>query len=124
MKFYLCEHCKNVILKVIDHKVPVSCCGQTMKELVPNTTDAATEKHVPVVQIADHLVEVSVGSVSHPMTAEHLIEWIALETNHGYSIHHLTAEDAPKTLFVLGENEKAIVVYEYCNLHGLWKKEL
>lgn len=121
MKFYICDHCKNVVIKVTDHKVPVFCCGEMMKELVANTTDAATEKHVPVVHMEGKLVEVEVGSVLHPMTPEHLIEWIVLETNKGYSIHHLTNHDDPKTTFVLGDGEEAIAVYEYCNLHGLWK---
>lgn len=124
MKFYLCEHCKNVVVKVIDHKVPVVCCGEVMKELVANTTDAATEKHVPVVNVDGQKVEVVVGSTVHPMTEEHLIEFIAIETNKGYSIHHLTAQDEPKTVFTLSEGETPVAVYEYCNLHGLWKTEL
>lgn len=124
MKFYICERCKNVVIKVSDHKVPVFCCGEMMKELVANTTDAATEKHVPVVHIDKNNVAVEVGSTLHPMTPEHLIEWVVLETNKGYSIHHFTSEDEPKTTFVLSDDEKAIAVYEYCNLHGLWKVEL
>jgi len=124
MKFYLCEHCKNVIIKVTDHKVPVFCCGEMMKELVANTTEAATEKHIPVVQINGNVVEVEVGSTLHPMLAEHLIEWIVLETDKGYSIHHLSANQEPKTTFMLNDDEKAVAVYEYCNLHGLWKVEL
>lgn len=124
MKFYICDHCKNVIIKVTDHHVPVFCCGEKMKELVANTTDAATEKHVPVVEINGNTVEVIVGSTLHPMTPEHLIEWVVLETNKGYSIHHLTADSEPKTSFVLGDDEKPVAAYEYCNLHGLWKKEL
>ena len=124
MKFYICEHCKNVIIKVTDHKVPVFCCGEMMKELVANTTDAATEKHVPVVHVDENKVNVEVGSTLHPMTPEHLIEWVVLETNKGYSIHYFTADDQPKTSFVLADDEKAVAVYEYCNLHGLWKIEL
>ena len=95
-----------------------------MKELVANTTDGATEKHVPVVQNDGQYVKVEVGSTLHPMTPEHFIQWIVLETNLGYTIHHLTADDEPKTTFVLNEGEKALAVYEYCNLHGLWKLEL
>ncbi len=124
MKFYVCTHCKNVIIKVSDSKVPVFCCGEAMKELVANTTDAATEKHVPVVKVDGNKVAVEVGSTLHPMTPEHLIEWIVLETDKGYTVHHLTADDEPKTAFVLADDEKAVAVYEYCNLHGLWKKEL
>lgn len=124
MKFYVCAHCKNVIVKVSDSKVPVFCCGEAMKELVANTTDAATEKHVPVVKVDGNKVAVEVGSTLHPMTPEHLIEWIVLETDKGYTVHHLTADAEPKTTFVLANDEKAVAVYEYCNLHGLWKKEL
>lgn len=124
MKFYICSHCKNVIVKVSDSQVPVFCCGEAMKELVANTTDAATEKHVPVVQHDGQYIKVEVGSTLHPMTPEHFIQWIVLETDQGYTIHHLTADDEPKTAFVLNEGEKALAVYEYCNLHGLWKLEL
>lgn len=124
MKFYICEHCKNVVIKVSDHQVPVFCCGEMMKELVANTTDAASEKHVPVVCIDGNKVNVEVGSTLHPMTNDHLIEWIVLETNQGYSIHHLSAKQQPKTSFVLNDDEKVVAVYEYCNLHGLWKIEL
>lgn len=124
MKFYICNHCKNVIVKVSDAQVPVFCCGEAMKELVANTTDAATEKHVPVVQIDDHQVHVEVGSTLHPMTPEHFIAWIVLETDQGYSIHHLSADSEPKTSFALNKDEKVVAVYEYCNLHGLWKVEL
>lgn len=124
MKFYICEHCHNVVVKVTDHQVPVFCCGEMMKELVANTTDAATEKHVPVVHKSENVIEVEVGSTLHPMVEEHLIEWIVLETDKGYSIHHLSAHQEPKTSFTLSKDEKAIAVYEYCNLHGLWKTEL
>ncbi len=67
MKFYVCEHCGNIIVKVKDSKVPVFCCGEKMKELVPGSTDAATEKHVPVVTVSGNKVNVVVGSVEHPM---------------------------------------------------------
>lgn len=124
MKFYICSHCKNVVVKVSDSQVPVFCCGEAMKELVANTTDAATEKHVPLVQKTGNQLHVEVGSTLHPMTPEHFIEWIVLETDKGYTIHHLTPDDEPKTDFTLNDGEKALGVYGYCNLHGLWKAEL
>ena len=83
MKFYRCEHCGNVITHFVDSGVPVVCCGEPMKELTANTTDAAVEKHVPVVKVEDNKVTVSVGSVEHPMTEAHYITLIVLETKNG-----------------------------------------
>ncbi len=119
-KYYICPHCGNIVTKLEDSGVPVVCCGSPMKELVPNTTDAAQEKHVPVVSVDGNVVTVEVGSVAHPMTEAHSIRWIALETEKGVQVQHLTPEDAPKAVFLLREGEKVVRVLEYCNLHGLW----
>lgn len=124
MKLYFCPICKNLSLMVNDSGVTPSCCGQPMKELKANTTDAAFEKHVPVVNVKDDIVEVAVGSVMHPMLIEHYIDFIILETNKGKHVHHLPKDKEPKTKFKLAKGEEPIAVYEYCNLHGLWKKEL
>ena len=123
VKFFRCNHCGNIITMVIDKGVPVMCCGEAMEKLKANTTDAATEKHVPVVKTEGHKVFVEVGSTLHPMTEEHLIQWINLETEKGGQLKTLTAADEPKAIFCLGE-DKPVAVYEYCNLHGLWKTEL
>ena len=123
-KFYLCEHCKNLIGMIHDAGVPVVCCGQKMTALEPNTTDAAGEKHLPVIEQSGSTITVSVGSVSHPMTAEHSIEWIYLETSLGGQRKALSPEVEPKAEFVLAEGEKAVAAYAYCNLHGLWKTQL
>ncbi len=90
-------------------------------ELVAGSVDAAKEKHVPVVTKKCKTVKVDVGSVAHPMTKEHLIEWVALETEQGYQIKELAAEGAPVCTFTLADGDKAVAVYAYCNLHGLWK---
>ena len=124
LKFYKCEHCGNVAVKVYDKKVPLMCCGEKMVELTANTTDAATEKHVPVVAVDDAKVSVVVGEVEHPMTEEHLITMIVLETKKGFQVAELTAEDAPKASFAVAEGDEAVAVYEYCNLHGLWVANL
>ena len=124
MKFFICEHCGNIITFVENKGVPVMCCGQKMTELTANTTDAAQEKHVPVVEKTADKVVVTVGSVDHPMTEEHHIAWIALETNQGMQRKELPHTGEPKAVFALAEGEKAVAAYEYCNLHGLWKKEL
>ena len=124
LKFYKCEHCGNVAVKVYDKKVPLMCCGEKMVELSANSTDAATEKHVPVVAIDGAKVDVVVGEVEHPMTEEHLITMIVLETKKGFQVAELTAEDAPKASFAVAEGDEAVAVYEYCNLHGLWVANL
>ncbi len=124
MKFYLCEHCKNVVIKINDSGVPVVCCGEKMKEIEPNTVEAAFEKHIPDVKLDGNKVSVAVGSVLHPMLSEHHIAFIVLETASGYQVKNLEAGMEPVAEFVLADGEKAVAVYEYCNLHGLWKKEL
>ena len=121
MKFYRCNHCKQIITKLNDSGVPVICCGEPMKELVPNTTDAAGEKHVPVVEVNGKDVKVTVGSVIHPMVEEHFIEWVVVETTKGVLRRNLKAGEAPKVEFALLPDEEVQAVYAYCNLHGLWR---
>ena len=121
MKFYKCKHCGKVITILSNEGVPTICCGEEMFELVPGTTDAAVEKHVPVVSIEGNKVNVVVGSVVHPMTPEHYIQWIVLETKAGYQVKELTPTCEPKASFVLADGDEIVAVYEYCNLHNLWK---
>ena len=123
VKFYICEHCGNVIEKVEDHGVPVMCCGQKMAELVPGVVEASHEKHIPVAVVEGDRVKVSVGSIAHPMAEEHSILWVALESDRGLYRKHLEVGAAPEAVFALAD-EKPIAVYAYCNLHGLWKQEL
>lgn len=124
VKFYICETCKNIITKIVDSKVPVVCCGKPMKELVPGAVDGALEKHVPAVTIEGNTVKVQIGEVIHPMLAEHYIQFIALETRNGFQIKNLKAGDEPKADFILADGDEAVAVYEYCNLHGLWVKDI
>lgn len=123
LKFYYCKHCGKVIAIVKNTPVPTICCGEAMVELVPGVTDAATEKHVPVIQIDGSVVTVSVGQVAHPMQEEHYIEWILLQTDKGIQKKWLKPGDDPKAVFALSEGEKVIAAYEYCNLHKLWKAQ-
>ena len=124
MKFYQCAHCKNIIVYAYDKGGPVSCCGEKMKELIPGAVDAAKEKHVPVAEVNGNLVKVTVGSVLHPMSEEHHIAFVVLETNKGFHKIDLDVTGAPEAVFALADGEKAVAVYEYCNLHGLWKTDL
>ena len=121
MKFFICERCGNMIAMVKSSGAPVMCCGQNMTELVPGTTDAAVEKHVPVFEVKDNKVLVTVGSVEHPMLEEHFIEWIALQTNLGNQRKTLNPGEKPQACFALCDGETVEAVYAYCNLHSLWR---
>ena len=121
LKFFRCNHCGNIIVKIKDSSVPVVCCGENMQELVPGTTDAAVERHLPVYEVNGSSVSVTVGSVLHPMLPEHSINWICLQTNKGFQLKYLNPGEEPKAVFALADGEKVEAVYEYCNLHGLWK---
>ncbi len=123
MLFYKCDECGNFITFLGEKAATPACCGKPMKEVAPNTTDAAQEKHVPVVSIDGDKVNVRVGSVDHPMQEEHYITFIILETNMGFQKKDLHPGEEPSANFVLAEGEKAVAAYEYCNLHGFWKAE-
>ena len=121
MKFYQCAHCGKIIAVVKESGVPVMCCGQKMQEIIPGTTDASLEKHVPVYKVEGDKVYVTVGSVEHPMLPEHYIEWISLQTKSGNQRKPLQPGQAPKACFSLCEGDEVEAVYAYCNLHSLWK---
>ena len=121
-KFLICEKCGNMVAVVKESGVPVMCCGQKMSELVPGAVDASVEKHVPEFTVKGNVVEVVVGSVIHPMTEEHFIEWISLQTKFGNQRKQLKPGQDPKVCFKICEGDEVEAVYAYCNLHGLWVK--
>ncbi len=123
IKFYRCKHCGNIITHLKDSGVRCVCCGEEMEELLPNTSDGAGEKHVPVIKTEGLTVTVTVGSVAHPMLPEHHIEWIILETKEGIQKKELNAGEEPVAVFSINEGDSVVAAYEYCNLHGLWKAE-
>ena len=110
--------------QIVEVLVGGECGVAGMEHVVENTTDAATEKHVPVVEKIEGGYRVTVGEVEHPMTEEHHIAFIYLETENGVTRKDLDHTGKPEAVFALAEGEKPVAVYEYCNLHGLWKKEL
>ena len=120
MKFFKCRHCGKIIAVVNERNVPTICCGEPMSEMIPNTSDGAVEKHVPVYEVKDNVVTVTVGEVKHPMMENHYIEWIAIETNFGNQRKILKPGEEPVAKFALLEGEKVIRVVEHCNLHGLY----
>lgn len=122
LKFYICKHCGNIIAYVENNEVKVFCCGEEMSELVPNTTEAAVEKHIPVVEIDGNRVNVTIGSVEHPMVPEHYIKWVALQTSKGNQRKFLEPTDKPQVSFFIDDGDTVEAVYAFCNIHGLWKK--
>ena len=121
-KFYRCEVCGNIVGLIHEGGGTLACCGQPMKELIAGSTDAATEKHVPVFTLEGDQLHVQVGSVEHPMTDEHWIQWIVVSDGTRTQRVKLNPGDAPKATFTVDPNVP-LVIYEYCNLHGLWKSD-
>ena len=121
LTIFKCPECGKLAIFLAAVDGPVHCGDIEMKKLIAGATDGAKEKHVPVVAIDGNKVTVAVGSVEHPMTPEHLIDTIIVETNKGVHIKELTAEDKPYAEFTLADGETFVTAYENCNLHGLWK---
>lgn len=123
-KFLVCKQCGNIVEVIKQTAVPIMCCGKKMEVLEANTSDGAVEKHVPEVEVNGSKVLVTVSSVLHPMLENHYIQWVYLKTNKGIQRKDLCPGNEPKAEFSLVDGENVIEVYEYCNLHGLWKKEI
>ena len=121
MEFYRCEVCGKIVAMVKSTDFSTVCCGRPMHRLEPGLTDGATEKHVPVYTVEGNQVTVKVGSVPHPMSEDHHIEWIAIESETGNQRKELKPGDKPEATFALVPYDKVRNVYEYCNRHGLWK---
>lgn len=124
LEMYRCEHCGNIVIMAYNGGGKMICCGEEMKLLEANTSDAAGEKHVPVVTVDGNKVIVKVGEVEHPMVEEHFIGSILLETNNQLHTRWMKPGEAPVAEFILSEDEKPVSAYEYCTLHGLWKKDV
>ena len=122
-KFFICNHCGNLIGLIKNKGAPVVCCGENMQELIPNTMEASTEKHLPDVTVSGDSISVQVGSVPHPMEAEHYISFVYVETKCGGQRKCLEVGAKPNLTFSFAE-DSPVAVYAYCNLHGLWKTEL
>ena len=122
-RFYICEHCGNIVGMINDAGVPLMCCGQKMTKLEPGTVEASHEKHIPVVSVEGNTVKVNVGSAAHPMQEEHRILWVYLQTDKGGQRKCLEVGQEPVVAFALCD-EKPVAVYAYCNLHGLWKADI
>jgi len=119
LQVYRCEKCGNIVEVVHAAGGTLVCCGQDMKLLIEGEVDAATEKHVPVVEKIDGGFKVKVGEVTHPMEDKHYIEWIELIADGKAYRQFLNPSDVPEAVFMVEAD--SVSVREYCNLHGLWK---
>lgn len=122
-KFYICEHCGNIVGMIHDSGAPLVCCGQKMKKLEAGVVEASREKHIPVVTKEDGYIKVEIGSVAHPMAEEHHIAWVYLQTDRGGQRKCLEVGKEPTVVFAI-KDETPVAVYAYCNLHGLWKADI
>ncbi|MDR3318801.1 MAG: desulfoferrodoxin [Clostridiales bacterium] len=122
--FVRCKHCGSIAVLLKDSGVPLVCCGEKMSRLQPNTADASHEKHVPVISVKDRTVTVDIGTAAHPMLTEHYIEWVGLELKRGAYYKPLFPGEAPRITFALSADDEVVAAFDYCNLHGLWRKEL
>lgn len=124
MEFYKCAICGKIVAMVKEGVPDTVCCGKPMAQLIPNMSDGAGEKHVPVASVEGDVLAVKIGSVEHPMLEAHHIEWIAVETVSGNQRTILDPLGKPEAKFALLPGDKVKAVYEYCNLHGLWKLDV
>lgn len=118
LEVYKCEICGNIVEVLHSGSAPLMCCGQKMTLMTENTVDAAKEKHVPVIEVGASSITVKIGSVPHPMTEEHYIEWIELLADGKAYRQFLNPGDKPEAVFPI--TAKQVSAREYCNLHGLW----
>ena len=121
VQFFICNHCVNIIAMIKDQGVPITCCGENMQEITDGTSEGAKEKHIPVYHINGDTVTVNVGEAEHPMTPEHYIDWVCIETEKGFQLKKLKSDMSPKISFPLSKDDKVKAVYAFCNLHSLWK---
>jgi len=122
-KFFICNVCGNLIGFVKNKGTPLMCCGKAMTYVAPNTVEASVEKHLPAAAMTKDGLKVDVGSVLHPMTQEHHITFVYVQTKNGGQCKYLNINDTPSAIFNFF-NDKPIAVYAYCNLHGLWKTDI
>ena len=121
VQFFICNHCGNIVAMIKNRGVPIKCCGENMQEITAGTNEGAKEKHIPVYHINGDTVTVNVGEAEHPMTPEHYIDWVCMETEDGFQLKKLKPDMPPEISFSLSGGDNVKAVYAFCNLHSLWK---
>jgi superoxide reductase len=118
IRFYRCNVCGNIMVMLVKKGEKKTCCEKVMTVVEPNTTDGADEKHIPVLKRENGIIHVTVGSIPHPMLPEHYIEMITIDAGAKTEIAYLAPGLEPKVDFA---DAGTGTIYEYCNIHGLWK---
>lgn len=121
MRLFKCNICGNIVELIDEGGGTLVCCGKPMEEKLIKTSEEGNEKHLPIVEIYENEIKVKVGSIEHPMTEEHYIEWIMIKYNDRKELIKLTPDDKPYATFKIQEDFNTMEIYEYCNVHGLWK---
>ena len=121
MKFYICPESQTVVEVVAGLPAPLTCDGKPMEELVPNSTNAAVEKHMPVLSAENGVLKVCVGEVEHPSIEKHWIPFVAVKAGDLVLRRSINATEKPEAIFPLGDFKGEVEVYAWCNLHGIWK---
>ena len=122
-KFLFCEICGNLMGFINSSGVTPECCGEPMIKLIPNSTDASGEKHVPAVTVTGNTINVQIGSAPNPMEDAHFIDFVFVETSQGGQRKRLIVGDPPTATFSFTDDLPR-AVFAYCNLHGLWRYDL
>ncbi len=123
LEVYKCDICGNIVETVHGAGGTLVCCGQQMNLLKENTVDAATEKHVPVIQKDGNNYKIVVGSVAHPMGEDHYIEFIELIVDEVVYLKFLKPGEKPEADFIVNGEGSNVYARAYCNLHGFWRSE-
>lgn len=123
MKIFKCNICGNIVELIEEGGGELVCCGEPMELMTEKVTEEGNEKHLPVAEIKDNVVTVKVGSVEHPMIDAHYIQWITVKYNNKKQTKRLFPNELPVAKFIIDEDFDKIEIYEYCNIHGLWKSE-
>lgn len=122
-RFFKCQRCGQITNVVNDTNLTMMCCMADMLELIPNTSEGSSEKHLPEITANGTQVTVKVGTGTHPMETGHYIQWICIQTRKGCQRVHFEPGDKPEATFVIAEDDSLEAAYAYCNLHELWMKE-
>ena len=121
VRFYKCPICGNIVGLIKGDMEHIKCCGKPMDEMIANTTDAAVEKHMPVLSAENGVLKVCVGEVEHPSIEKHWIPFVAVKAGDLVLRRSINATEKPEAIFPLGDFKGEVEVYAWCNLHGIWK---
>lgn len=122
-KIYKCDKCNNIIMMIKDKDIPIICCGQQMRELVPTVNDSAKDKHLSEIEFIKNTLKVKISKERYPETEQHNIDWVYVETTDGAQLKYFKKDKEPELDFALTNGDHPVKIYAYCNKHGLIQLE-